>query len=81
MEQLKYLHITIITEPFMTKLYPDIIAHAAGSVPFLEEFSFIFYHNIVFCDTWKNVAFQYGKLYPGKKLTLKLFRCALCKIY
>jgi len=74
MEQLKYLHFTIITESVFNKLYPDIIAHAAGSVPFLEECSFNFYLDNIFCETWKNVAFQYGKLYPEKKLTLKLFR-------
>jgi len=74
MEQLKYLHIYFFTQPFGKKWKAEIIAHAAGRVPFLEVFSLFLDDKTVYCETWKRFVFFYGKLYPGKKLHLKLFR-------
>jgi len=65
MEQLKYLHITV-SKAKLCLNWATVLAHVAGSVPALEEFS------LAVSFPFRTLEFveQYGQLYPARKLIL-----------
>jgi len=73
LDQLKYLHVTVLNVESWLET-ARVLAHAAGRVPLLEEFSFDFEY-FERKAYFNNFVENYSRLYPGKNLILKTLWC------